>query len=308
MESDLIAYLRRRLPRDSRLELGIGDDAAVFGLAAAGRCVVTVDMLMDGVDFRLEEVDPRRIGRKALAINLSDLAAMAAEPLAVVVALALPRQGGLELAKSLYEGMIPLAEEFGVAIAGGDTNSWDAPLAISVTAMGLAGPRGVLRRDGARPGDRILVTGALGGSILGHHFDFTPRVREALQLQQDYELHAGMDISDGLLLDLSRLVAESGCAAELNLQSVPVAGDAEVLSRQPGDGRTPLDHALADGEDFELLLAVPAEEAARLLAMQPLPVALCDIGAIVAGDGLWAAEADGSRRRLEPRGYQHHLG
>ncbi len=116
------------------------------------------------------------MGRKALAANLSDLAAMAAKPLAGVVALALPRQGGMELAVALYEGMLPLAEQYDLAIAGGDTNSWDGPLAISITLLGDVTGRGPLCRGGARPGDRILVTGSFGGSILGRHLDFEPRV------------------------------------------------------------------------------------------------------------------------------------
>ena len=127
MESDLIAYLRQRLPPHPLLKLGVGDDAAVLSMDGRGDVVVTVDMLMDGVDFELSRVDPRRVGRKSLAVNLSDLAAMASRPVAAVIALALPRRGGMELAKGLYEGLLPLAERYGVAIAGGDTNSWDGP-------------------------------------------------------------------------------------------------------------------------------------------------------------------------------------
>ncbi len=151
--------------------------------------------------------------REALAVNLSDLAAMAARPLAAVIALALPRHDALRIAQELYEGLLPLAERYGVAIAGGDTNSWDAPLAVAITLLGTPGPRGPLLRSGARPGDRILVTGAFGGSILDRHFDFEPRVHEALLLASRYDLHAGIDVSDGLSLDLSRLAAASGCGA-----------------------------------------------------------------------------------------------
>src|SRR5688572_9527370 len=108
MEAEFIDWLRRRLPEDSRLRIGPGDDAAVLRLAAGAECVVTVDMISEGVDFDLRSTDPRRIGHKALAVNLSDLAAMAARPFAAVVALALPRHGALELAKELYEGLLPL--------------------------------------------------------------------------------------------------------------------------------------------------------------------------------------------------------
>jgi thiamine-monophosphate kinase len=307
MERDLIRWLRRRLPPHRLLRLGLGDDAAVLDMAKVDECVITVDMLTDGVDFELSKVDPRRAGRKCLAANLSDLAAMAARPLAGVVALALPRQGAMELAVALYEGLLPLAEQYDLAIAGGDTNSWDGPLVVSITLLGAVTGRGPLRRGGAQPGDRILVTGLLGGSILGRHLDFEPRVREALVLNERYELHAGMDISDGLSLDLSRMIEESGCGAVVVTDNVPVADDARRLAEQLADGSTPLDHALGDGEDFELLLAVPPEEARRMLSDRPLGknCGLTDIGEFIAQPGLWQADPAGIRRRLTPRGWEH---
>lgn len=306
METELIAHLRQRIGPHPLVRLGLGDDAAVLDLAKTGECAITVDMLMDGVDFRLKEVDAERVGRKALAVNLSDLAAMASEPLAGVVALALPRAGGLDLAVALYEGMLPLAEQYGLAICGGDTNSWDGPLAISVTLLGRITPRGALRRGGARPGDRIFVTGTFGGSILGKHLDFEPRVREALLLAQRYNLHAGIDVSDGLSLDLARMLQESQCGAVLDLASVPIAEDARRLARQLDDGCTPLDHALSDGEDFELILAMPPDEAGRLLADQPLEVPLTEIGEFIAEAGLW--RKDGADRvPLTARGFLHEF-
>ncbi|HUT95438.1 MAG TPA: thiamine-phosphate kinase [Thermoguttaceae bacterium] len=307
MESELIAHLRRRLPSHPLLRLGIGDDAAVLRLAEVDDCVLTVDLLTDHVDFELARVDPRRVGRKALAVNLSDLAAMAAEPLAGVVALVLPREGGMELAVALYEGLLPLAEQYGVAIAGGDTNSWDGPLALSVTLLGKVTPVGPLERSGAMPGDRIVVTGAFGGSILGHHLDFEPRVAEALRLAEAYELHAGIDVSDGLSIDLAHLARESGCGATVEIEAVPVAEDACRLVDRLADGSTPLEHALSDGEDFELILAVPPGEADRMLAEQPLDVRLTSIGRFVREPGLWQQDAQGKRVPLVPRGYQHEF-
>lgn len=307
MERDLIRWLRQRLPAHPLLKRGIGDDAAVLDLRGAAECAVTVDALMDGVDFELREIDPRRAGRKALAVNLSDLAAMAAEPLAGVVALVLPKTGGLELAKNLYEGMIPLAEKFGLAIAGGDTNSWDGPLVVSITLLGKITPLGALTRGGAKAGDRILATGALGGSILGRHLDFEPRVAEALLLNERYALHAGIDVSDGLSLDLSRMAEESGCGALLDLDQIPIADDARRLAAQLSDGSTPLEHALADGEDFDLLLAVPPDEARRILADRPLSIPLAEIGEMIPGRGLWRREANGKLTPLAPRGWEHEF-
>jgi len=305
MEQQFIAWLRERLPAHPLLRLGPGDDAAVLRMAGVDECVITVDLLTDGVDFVLAEVDPRRVGRKALAVNLSDLAAMAARPLAAVIAVALPREGGRELAVQLYEGILPLAAAHDLAIAGGDTNSWDGPLVITGTLLGEVTARGPLRRKGAVAGDRIVVTGALGGSILGRHFEFEPRVNEALLLNDRYELHAGMDISDGLAIDLSRLVQESGVGAIVQTDRVPIHEDARRVANEQNDVRTPLEHALGDGEDFELLLAVPPGEAQRMLAQQPLGVPLADIGEFIAGAGLWQREADGPIRPLTPSGWEH---
>jgi len=300
MESELIAHLRQRLPSHPLLRLGLGDDAAVLRMAEVDECVVTVDLLTDQVDFRVAEVDPRRVGRKALAVNLSDLAAMASRPLAAVIALALPRHGGLELAVALYEGVLPLAEKYNLAIAGGDTNSWDGPLAIAITALGQVTTDGPLRRDRARPGDRILVTGSFGGSILGRHFDFEPRIDEALLLNGRYRLHAGIDVSDGLSIDLAHLADESGRGAVLRTDDIPIAADARRMTEG-----TPLEHALSDGEDFELILAVEPDVARRMLAEQPLSVPLTDIGRFVAEPGLWQEDAQGRREKLVPRGWQH---
>ena len=333
MEQQFIAWLRERLPPHPLLLLGPGDDAAVLRMTGIDECVVTVDLLTDQVDFILDQADPRRVGRKALAVNLSDLSAMAARPLAAVLAVALPRHGGGALAVALYEGLLPLAEKYGLAIAGGDTNSWDGPLVITATLLGQVTARGPLRRGGARPGDRIVVSGAFGGSILGRHFDFEPRVNEALLLNERYELHAGMDVSDGLTLDLSRLIAESRVGAIVDTDRVPIHDDARRLARIKGDSphlcaapsgpfrqmgtgyplgafysRTPLEHALGDGEDFELLLAVEPGDARRMLAEQPLDAALTDIGEITAAGGLWQREAGGPPRPLTPTGWEHKLG
>jgi thiamine-monophosphate kinase len=311
MEAEFIHWLRKRVPGHSALPLGIGDDAAILSLGGRSDVVVTTDLLSDGVDFQLSKNDPRLIGRKALAVNLSDLAAMAAQPLAAVIAIALPRAGfgtlsALELAKQLYEGLLPLAAEFNVALAGGDTNTHEGPLVISVTAFGTLTDRGPLTRSGGRPGDQLLVTGTLGGSILGHHFNFTPRIREALALHEKYELHAGIDISDGLALDVSTLAAESGCGALIHTDRIPISDAARRLADVKDDNATAAQkHALGDGEDFELLLAVPPASAEAILRDQPLDCLVTHIGELIAEPGLWQ-QSDGIKRtRLEPTGWQH---
>ncbi len=299
-EFEYIAWLRARTPTDPRVLIGPGDDCAAL-TPLARELLVTTDMLMDGTDFVLPEVGPRRVGRKAMAVNLSDIAAMAGTPTAAVVSVALPRDGR-ELAQELYLGLREVADAFGVALVGGDTNTWDGPLVISVTAMGEATARGPVRRSGARPGDWVFVTGPLGGSILGHHLDFTPRVRESLRLHEAVDLRAMLDISDGLTADLNHICEESRCGALLVADAIPVSTAARELSRT--SGRTPLAHALGDGEDFELVFAVSPEDGAELLREPPI-AGLAKIGECVES-GLWL-EAGGVRTPLAPTGWVHSL-
>jgi thiamine-monophosphate kinase len=301
-EFDYIAWLRARTPADPRVLIGPGDDCAALA-PQARELLVTTDMLMDGTDFVVAEVGPRRAGRKAMAANLSDIAAMAGVPVAVVVSVALPRGAGRQFPEQLYLGLRDVADAFNVPVVGGDTNSWAGPLVISVTALGVATGRGPVRRAGARPGDWVFVTGPLGGSILGRHLDFTPRVREALALHAAVELHAMCDISDGLAADLNHILQESGCGAVLAADAVPVAPAAVELSRT--SGQTPLRHALGDGEDFELVFTVSPTDGAKLLREPPVP-GLVKVGECVAS-GLWL-EADGQREPLEPTGWVHRLG
>jgi len=305
MERELIAWLRRHLPSHPCLRLGAGDDAAILHLAQKADAVVTADLLAEGAHFLLGEATPRQVGYKALAVNLSDLAAMASKPVAVVVALLLPRSGALQLAVDVITGMLPLAARFEVAIAGGDTNTWDGPLVVSVTAIGETTPHGPWCRRGARPGDRLLVTGTLGGSRLGHHLNFEPRVGEALLLSEKYEIHAAIDLSDGLATDLRHVVEQSGCGAEVLLPAIPISAAARRLAAMEDDAQADVRHALCDGEDFELLLAVAPREAERLLVDQPLDVPLCDVGRFVDEAGLWQVDADGQRRELSETGFEH---
>lgn len=313
MELEFIRWLREHIPPHRNAPLGLSDDAAIIALGAAPSVVVTTDTLTDGVDFRVGIDDPRRIGRQALAANLSDLAAMAAQPLAAVVSLVLPKNNpqsneSLMLAIELYQGLLPLAEEFDIAIAGGDTNTFDGPLVISVTALGAPTQRGPLTRTGGKPGDWLLVTGRLGGSILGHMFDFTPRVRETLALHERYELHAAIDISDGLALDASRIAAESGCGAVIFTDRVPVSPDAVKLSEQdkaPDIAAAALHHALSDGQDFELLFAAPPQTAQQILRDNPLDCGITHVGELITELGLWQEEARHPRQPLEPIGWRH---
>jgi thiamine-monophosphate kinase len=301
-EFAFIDWLRRRTPADPRVLIGPGDDTAAVKMSSEAPALITTDMLLEGSCFRLAEAGPRRVGRKAMAVNLSDIAAMAGRPVAAVVSVGLPRQGGRAVAEELYLGLRELADAFQTAVVGGDTNSWDGPLVIAVTLLGEATARGPVKRSGARPGDWLLVTGPLGGSILGKHLDFTPRIHEALQLHEAADLHAMIDISDGLAADVWHLCEESGCGAVLRAEAIPLS----EAARNMNDDRSPLQHALADGEDFELVFAVSPAEGEQLLQLQPVPgVALVQVGECVE-QGLWLEEG-GQRRGLPPQGYVHRV-
>src|SRR5437660_330469 len=152
-EFGFIDWLRRRTPQDPRVLIGPGDDTAALRFSPNAVCLLTTDMLLDGSCFRLAAAGPRLVGRKAMAVNLSDIAAMAGRPVAAVVSVGLPRQGGRQLAEELYLGLREVADRFDTAIAGGDTNSWDGPLVICVTLLGEPTGTGPLPRSGARPGD-----------------------------------------------------------------------------------------------------------------------------------------------------------
>ncbi|PQO45256.1 thiamine-phosphate kinase [Blastopirellula marina] len=304
MEQAFLKYLaqqKQTLPTET---LGIGDDAAVLSWPAETKLVVCTDLISDETDFHLADVTPQQIGRKALAINISDIAAMACQPVGALLTLLLPKGDvSLPLAQGIYEGAAQLGEQFGCPIIGGDTNTWPGKVAVSVTVFGRCPAEKPLLRKGAQPGDAIFVTGQLGGSILGHHIDFTPRVHEALQLRQICGLSAGMDLSDGLSIDLPRLCEQSRVGAEIESRPLPVSPAA--IQMAAGTGKTPQWHALNDGEDFELLFTVPAGEVERLEREWSGPVPITRIGTILADPGVWLVNEKGSREPLQPEGFSH---
>lgn len=306
-EFDYIDWLRRQTLASPSVRVGPGDDCAVLEPQGGQPWLVTTDMLLEGSHFLLAQVGPRRVGRKAMAVNLSDIAAMGGRPIAAFISVALPRGPGTgQLAEELYLGLRERSDEFDTTIAGGDTNSGPGGLVVAVTLLGVPGPQGPILRTRAQPGDWILVTGPLGGSILGKHLDFTPRVREGLLLQEYAAIHAMIDVSDGLAADVGRLGRESGCCAILDAAEIPISDAARELARH--DGRSPLEHALGDGEDFELAFAVSEADGRRLLATQPLPgLRLYHIGTFEEGTGL-LLEVDGFRQPQAPTGYVHPFG
>ncbi len=321
-ELAIIERITARNPVRAGTILGIGDDAAV--LDVGGRAVVTHDMLVDGVHFRLATTGLRDLGWKALAVNLSDLAAMGAEPVAAFVGLGLPA-GALAAADidELYAGIDDLAGPAGVTVAGGDVTS-SPVLVLGVTAVGRA-LEGVepVRRGGGRAGDVLCVTGFLGAAAAGLRLLEDPRLlpelperaalvaaqrRPAPRLAAGRRLAEGgatamMDLSDGLALDAGRLAAACGLHAAIDLAALPVApGVAEVAAATDAD---PAGLAAAGGEDYELLAALPpaAVDACR----RGLGVPLTVVGRLVEGDGVTLRGADGAPWEPGTRGWVHAL-
>ncbi len=306
-ERALIDWIRRRTVGDAAaVPIGPGDDMARVRLGETG-ALLTTDTLLEGTHFRLDEASPRQVGYKALAVSVSDCAAMAAEPVAAVAWVALPEGRDMAFAEDLSAGLLECAERFACPLVGGDVTSWGGNVAIGTSVVARAAGIEPVRRRGARAGDVLLVTGRLGGSVLGRHLEFVPRVAEARRLAGLVTIHAMIDLSDGLSTDLDHILRESGVGAEVDAPAVPVSPDAERMAAR--DGRSPLGHALSDGEDFELLLAVAAEDAARLARETPLgEVPLTPVGRVVEGEGAVLVEADGTRRPLAPSGYEHFRG
>jgi len=299
-EIDFVDWIRAQGETGPAVALGPGDDCAIV-LCGGQPVLVSTDQLLDGVHFEVSRFGAEAFGRKAMARALSDLAAMAAAPLAAVASVALPPGFPREDAEAMYRGRRTVSDEFRCPVVGGDVACWPGALAMSVTVFGAPGGHEPVLRSGAKAGDAICVTGRLGGAWLtDRHLTFRPRIDEARRLAARCGLHAMIDISDGLALDLWRLCRASGVGADIEADRVPAHGDAPA-----GRDITPLQAALADGEDYELLFTLPAEQAEELLRDQPVGVPVTRIGTVVTGDGLALVDADGTREALEPTGWEH---
>ena len=300
-ELALIRRLAAHLPGAPGAAVPFGDDMAALGDRGDDRRLVR-RLDRAGVDFDPLRHSSAAVGRKAMAVNLSDCAAMAVTPRVALLAVALDNRLSLDDAEELCRGAADCATEFGCRLVGGDTNSWDHPTVICVTVAASVDPgRAPILRSGARPGDRILLTGPVGGSILGRHMTFTPRVSLAAGIRDTLRPTAMIDISDGLARDLGHILDASGCGALLEHEALQAAihDDAPMLAAS--SGRQPLDHALGDGEDFELIVTVPADT--RDSDVRSL--GLLSIGRITAEPGLFMLAPDGSRTPIEPRGWEH---
>ena len=305
-EFELIASLTRSLHQNPATVVGPGDDCAVLDLSVADKLFLfKTDAVVEGVYFT-RETPPEKIGRKALARALSDIAAMAGTPTAAVITLGLPREFDAEWVEKIYHGLNALAAEHNVAIVGGETTTNPVVL-LNVALLGHA-PRGKCAlRSGALVGDAIFVTGELGGSLAGKHLDFTPRLAEARWLAENFHLHAMIDLSDGLAGDLRHVTNASKVGAELLKPAIPVSRAAKLAAKTGDAAKPALVAALTDGEDFELLFTVAAKDAVRVLDgwKKKFPeTKLSCVGKITAGSGIALRDARGVQS-LAAHGYTH---
>ena len=310
-EFELIARLTKTLPTNESVVAGAGDDCAVLDLGVPDKLILfKTDAVVEGIHFT-KDTPPEKIGRKALARCLSDIAAMAGTPTAALVTVALPENFDAEFVVKIYDGLNALAGKHGVAIVGGETTTNPGGILISIALLGTV-PRGKpVLRSGAKLGDAIFVTGELGGSLAGKHLDFEPRLEEARWLAEYFDVHAMMDLSDGLAGDLRHILNASKAGAEILKSALPVSREAKRASkRRAGTPAPPKPAALAaltDGEDFELLFTVASKSAVKLLDAwkKKFPqLKLSCIGKITAGEGIVIRDQHGAHP-FNAQGYAH---
>jgi len=306
-EFELIDRLTRSLPGNGNVVIGPGDDCAVLDLGVPDRLILfKTDAVVEGVHFP-KATSPEKIGHKALARCLSDIAAMAGTPIAALVTLALPKDFDPEFVSALYSGMNTLARRHDVAIVGGETTTNPERMLISVALLGWA-PRGkAVLRSGAEVGDAIFVTGELGGSRAGKHLEFEPRLVEARWLTRNFSVHAMIDLSDGLAGDLRHVLKASRVGAELLSSAIPISLEVRRKFRGQRPVKAQVMAALTDGEDFELLFMVASRDSVPLLDAwkQQFPkLSLKCIGRITANEGVTIKDQHGVRP-LTDHGYVH---
>ena len=328
-EFGLIARIKESWPASSpQVFQGIGDDAAVSSLLPGNDLVSTVDLLIEDVHFDLSCITPRQLGRKSLAVNLSDLAAMGATPRWMLFSLAIPSRLEVEFINDFCAGLKTMGEANGVSLIGGDTSSSPDRLFISITLLGEGKKEALLYRHGARPGDDLYVTGTLGDSILGlrlardlkgksasreerflleRHFDPAPRLEEGKILAEKRLAGAMIDVSDGLLSDLTHICEESRVGAVVWAEKIPRSEAFHALV--PGPPAESWKWALRGGEDYELLFCSPPERASDLLAQaQKWPCGITCIGRIEpSAHGVVVRDEKGPVDPSELKGYDHFV-
>lgn len=305
-EFELIERLIPLLPGNKETVVGPGDDCSVLDVGMPGKLLLfKTDAVVEGVHFTQDD-GWVRVGRKAISRALSDIAAMAGEPLSALVTLGLPSDFDFEKVREIYQGIQERAAMFNVSVSGGETVRSTQGIFLSISMVGWVPQDRLLLRKNMCPADALFVTGYLGGSRSGKHLDFIPRIEHAKWLADRFEIHALMDVSDGLAGDLQRLIEASGLGIELLSEAIPVSKEAKQAARQ--SGASSLSRALSDGEDFELLFTVPASVAVKLLDAwkERFPgLRLSCIGKVVPEKGIRILSRSGRLTKMDCRGYDH---
>lgn len=328
-ERSLLERIRARVPHTHHdLLLGIGDDAAILRRARNDADVITTDMLVEGVHFRREWSSPRDIGAKAVAVNLSDLSAMGAAPRLVLLSLGLPADLPLADFDEIIEGVAEAARESGAGVAGGNLTRSPGPLIVDVTAIGGVHPRKALRRDGARPGDDLYVTGTIGAGAAGlawlqRHGPADPSsaawsavrracrpappLRAGVALSRARASRCAIDLSDGLADGIRRLSEASGCGITVDAAALPIDQPARAVFEALGID--PLLASLAGGDDYELLFTVSPRNRGRFrAALRVMRTTAVRIGTVTKGPGLLVEGAGGAPIDLRSMGFDHFQG
>jgi len=315
-EFGLIDRIARQVLNAPSVVLGIGDDAAALSPTPGTLTLITSDMLLEGVHFDLNFSDPQSLGRKSLSVNLSDLAAMGAKPRQFLLSIALPSALPLEFVDLFVSGVLEQAERYGVTLVGGDTCASLGGLAISITALGEQAPDRVVKRSGAAPGDLVCLTGTVGDAALGlvelrggvrqgflvtRQLDPTPRVAAGVALAEAGLASAMIDVSDGVLADLTHICELSGVGVRLELERLPLSREYRAAC-----GADPYALALSGGEDYELLFCVPkgkGGEAEQIL--QRLGLRFSVVGEVVPGSSVQLLTPGGGTYEPGKLGFDH---
>jgi thiamine-monophosphate kinase len=330
-EFGLISWIRGKTPlRDSNIAAGIGDDAAVMTFPKRSICLVTTDILIEDIHFRLDYTDSLRLGKKALSINLSDIAAMGGTPQHFLLSMGLPSHLPFRWVEEFFHGLQEVAEQYDLSLIGGDT-SLARKLTINITIMGRGKAGEVVYRKGARAGDQIMVTGTLGNAALGlqilkshkgdpnisrngdsdltelieKHLSPTPRIAEGQVIAKSHLASAMIDISDGLVADLGHILEESNAGAQIWISRLPLS---EAYRRKVSQYTSnDIDLAICGGEDYELLLTTPRKKEEKLLRLfNQCGLQITPIGEIVdARHGLRIFLDDGREYTPRKKGYDH---
>ncbi len=292
-EFGLIKEIQKGIRLSSRVIKGIGDDAAVIRPRTGKRLLVTTDMMAEGVHFTTA-MDPLAIGHKALATNISDIAAMGGTPTCAVIAFGAPSGIGLKPVMDIFQGIKNTARRFKIDVVGGDTIKTNR-IVINITLLGEAFPQQLVYRSGAKPGDVIFVTGALGDSLKsGRHLKFVPRLKESQYLVKNWKPSSMIDISDGLVADLGHILEMSQVGAVLEEGLIPCHAQASLTQ------------ALYDGEDYELLFTLPRVQARQMLSRPQAGFSFYPIGEILTSkENLLLQKRNGRRQILNRKGFEH---